>query len=1330
MNDHAAGRIITFYSYKGGTGRSMALANVAWLLAMARQRVLAVDWDLEAPGLHRYFHPFHHDPELRSTRGIMDMIWDFTAMVMSPESDGDTDWFDRMTSIAPYAVSLDWPFPGDGTIDLVCSGRHDATYSRKLSSFDWDNFYESHNGADFIDALGENMRSSYDWILIDSRTGLSDTAGICTVGLPDTVVNCFTLNTQSIEGAAAVARSIEAQKKIRRIALLPVPMRVEDGEQKKLELGRDLARATFDQYLHDLSGAEKDRYWGDVEVPYKPFYAYEEILAVFGDRPFQEGTLLAAYERLTTYLTDREIHTFRPMEERVRRRALAVFERTVAPIPTEIVVSHVASDRSWADWISVELTGVGFAVSLEQVSDLGQSLDPALVYLPDRGFDLLGDGDDAGTPAPTGPIRMFRTVALVSSAYLATEAARKRWRAAVSDDPDGLGGPLLPVRIEDFQLPAEFAGRAYTDLVGLDEGPARQTLLARAGRPLRPAARLSPRATDAGAVRFPGSPPQVWRGVPERNPSFIGREALLLRLRDRYLGADGRPANVQVLQGLAGVGKTQLAVEYVFRFGASYDLVCWIGCDQVDLVRSSLTRLATDLRLPEQADREMSDEVINALRRGEPFRRWLLIFDNADAPDDVTALIPPGPGHVLVTSRNQRWRGRYEQVEVGMFSREESITLLQRRAPALTSEVATQLAEALGDLPLALEHAGAWHAETGMAPERYLELLHDSPRPLLLEGEIPTYSGPVATTWLLSMDRLRSQLPMAARLAELCAFFGPDPISLELFNGEGLELLADPVDEEFRDPLVLSAAVRQISEHALVHIDHRNQRLAMHRLVQAVIRDSLPLDRREQVRHRVHALLAAADPGESRLPENWPRHAMIRPHLVPSGAVRCTHRRVATLVIHQVQWLYEQRDHTGCQSLASTTLDIWQGLFGDNDERTLTLALDLADSLRAQGFAERARGLDQPAFDRLSRIFGSNHQLTLRAGRALGGDLRGLGEYQEALRQDENTYARYRDVGSLDDQGAIMLANNIAVSLRLTGEFRLALEIGEDVYTRQRRTVGENAIYALQSADSHARDLRECGRYRESVDLLLDTLTRCRRVLGDNHPDTLRSLRNYATSLRRAGQLRAAWHTSQEALQKFQALVGENSSESIAAAIGLVNDLCLTGDPVGARRLAEKTHRRAKRRLGADSLYTHAAANALMVATRGSGEPTAAAAVGEPTVARLRALLPDGHPFSSYCAANLANCRYDADEAAVARTLDEEAAARLRDRLGDDHPNTLLVNANLAVDLAATGEPGTAETLRTSVLASLAESIGADHPLVGAVGRGERVDLEIDPPPP
>ncbi|HEX6075438.1 MAG TPA: SEFIR domain-containing protein [Micromonosporaceae bacterium] len=320
------GTIITFYSYKGGTGRSMAVANTAWILASNGQRVLAVDWDLEAPGLHRYFHPFLADKDLRLSRGIVDLVWDFAAAAVDSEAPNEPGWHEKFAEISPYAMSLEYEFPGKGTVDFVPAGRQDSSYSTLVSSFDWENFYDRLGGGGFLEALKRNMRERYDYVLIDSRTGLSDTAGICTVQLPDVLVNCFSLSTQAIDGAAAVAASVGRQRRDGQVRIFPVPMRVEDGEQDKLDASRDYARSCFGRFLSHVANPE--RYWGEVEVPYKSFYAYEEILATVGDRPHQENTILSATERIVGYLTDQRVTELQALPSESERRALlALFQR-------------------------------------------------------------------------------------------------------------------------------------------------------------------------------------------------------------------------------------------------------------------------------------------------------------------------------------------------------------------------------------------------------------------------------------------------------------------------------------------------------------------------------------------------------------------------------------------------------------------------------------------------------------------------------------------------------------------------------------------------------------------------------------------------------------------------------------------------------------------------------------------------------------------------------------------------------------------------------------------------------------------------------------------
>jgi FxsC-like protein len=349
------GKIITFYSYKGGTGRSMALANLAWILASQGKRVLTLDWDLEAPGLHRYFYPFLLDKDLTSSDGLIDFVIKFAEAAATPgapvpvekadkkgrrktrerpesnqEKGVDKDWYKPYANILRYASSLNWEFAKGGTIDFIPAGRQGPSYSTRVNSFSWQTFYERLGGGMLLELAKEWMRAQYDYVLIDSRTGVSDTSGICTLQMPDILVVCFTLNNQSIEGAGAVAESVAGAKLSKpddtKILIFPIPTRVENSEKDKLELAREAAKERFDRFLWHIDQEKRGPYWGEVEIAYVPFYAYEEILATFGDKPFQTTSILASTERLATYVTGVETQ-LEPVSEVERQRVLSQYSR-------------------------------------------------------------------------------------------------------------------------------------------------------------------------------------------------------------------------------------------------------------------------------------------------------------------------------------------------------------------------------------------------------------------------------------------------------------------------------------------------------------------------------------------------------------------------------------------------------------------------------------------------------------------------------------------------------------------------------------------------------------------------------------------------------------------------------------------------------------------------------------------------------------------------------------------------------------------------------------------------------------------------------------------
>src|SRR5262249_51660930 len=271
---------------------------------------------------------------------------------------------DMLADVWEYASTLDWAFPQGGLIDFVPAGRRDEAYMAKVSTFDWDAFWIRHNGGPFIDLLRQTMRQHYDFVLIDSRSGLSDSAGICAVQLPDTVINFFTLNRQSIDGAVAITGSIKMMSD--RVVVYPVPTRIIDGEKGKLDRGRAYSRRSFRPYLTFLDNEDAETYWNDVEVPYVSYYAFEEVLAVFGDVRHLEYSLLTRYKNVAGRVTGHVC----PMSGIVsadRAAVLRAFEQSAPIEPMTIMIAYAPRDRIWAEWLRDRLGRQGYHVVLHCV---------------------------------------------------------------------------------------------------------------------------------------------------------------------------------------------------------------------------------------------------------------------------------------------------------------------------------------------------------------------------------------------------------------------------------------------------------------------------------------------------------------------------------------------------------------------------------------------------------------------------------------------------------------------------------------------------------------------------------------------------------------------------------------------------------------------------------------------------------------------------------------------------------------------------------------------------------------------------------------------------
>ncbi|MFB9832271.1 FxSxx-COOH system tetratricopeptide repeat protein [Actinoallomurus acaciae] len=828
--------------------------------------------------------------------------------------------------------------------------------------------------------------------------------------------------------------------------------------------------------------------------------------------------------------------------------------------------------------------------------------------------------------------------------------------------------------------------------------------------------------------------PPVWGNVPQRNKNFTGREELLAALREGIASqVTAVVPQPHALHGLGGVGKTLTAVEYIYRYRHTYDVVWWIPSDQPFMVKTALADLAPHLGLPPAAVSGIEDaakEVLDALRRGEPYDKWLLVFDNADQPEDLLDSIPRDSGHVLITSRNHRWESLFDAVPVDVFRREESVEFLTKRVRgAISAEDAGRLAEQLGDLPLALEQAGALLFERGMSASEYLEQLADRTSQLLSQGRPAEYPVPMTAAWSVSVANLSESLPEAVDLLRICAFFGSEPIPREAI-GKAPPGLRPEVAGLISDPIRLGRAVGELGRYALARLDIPARTIQVHRLVQKLVQDELSPEEREQIQHEVHLLLAAYNAGDPDDDTSWPKYGDLLGHLAPAKVADCPTREVRAFAIRMLRYLFSSGDYHSAQILAADFIDRWSVESGPQHRDVIEVQLAQTNTLRELGSYEEASALNAEILTASEKVLGSDHDITLLALRGSAADLRAVGDFRTALDRDREALRRYEDKYGPDDAGTLRAVNNLALDYGLISDYAQARELHHRSFMgwkqQESRTVMASMLNALNGL---ARAVRLAGDYSEACDLGDDAYAIGLDALGAEHNWTLRTGKDLSIALRRYGELERAEEMAVQVQDRCTRLFGLDSPDTLAAAMCLSNLWRTVGRLDEATGLVADSAARYTKVFSADHPFSLACLSNLAVLRRVQGNPQEARKLNERALAGLEARLGRDHHYSLTVAVNLASDLAELGELDAACRLGEGTLRRLHRLFGADHPLTLTGTANLSTDLIAVGQTERGEELVEQTRAGYQRTVGLNHPDAEVFLEGRHLDADFDPPP-
>jgi tetratricopeptide (TPR) repeat protein len=539
-------------------------------------------------------------------------------------------------------------------------------------------------------------------------------------------------------------------------------------------------------------------------------------------------------------------------------------------------------------------------------------------------------------------------------------------------------------------------------------------------------------------------PIEVIENVPyARNPYFTGRDTILHNLHEA-LSKDSATALTQgyAISGLGGIGKTQTAVEYSYRYRSEYRYIFWVRAETEVELQAGFVEIARLLDLPEQDATNPADTVQAVKHWLEHTSEWLLIFDNADAPEQLKTYYPRTPrGHILLTSRAQVFDtlGIARPLPLEKMDPQEALEFLFKRTTRTQNDpneknAAEQIAKELGYLPLALEQAAAYMVAKTARFQDYLASFQWQRLSLLNKAQPRTgdYPASVASTWALNFQEVE-QDPVAADILRVSAFLSPDAIPFELLT-EGASQLGPVIASTLttEDPLALNEALEPLTRYSLIRVDVDTQTYNIHRMVQEVLKDQLGRALQAEWAERVVRAVAQSFPKVDY--QTWSRCEPLIPH-----ALLCaehidhwsiTFWKARNLLLQVGKYFYQRGQYWEAEPLLKSALSICEQVLGPEHPETLGTVNNLAILYWQQGKYEEAEPLYQRALEAQERVLGPEHPNTAQSLDNLANHYANQGKYEEAEPLYQRALTTYEGALGADHPETKRVRNNYALLLK------------------------------------------------------------------------------------------------------------------------------------------------------------------------------------------------------------------------------------------------------------------------------------------------------------
>jgi tetratricopeptide (TPR) repeat protein/DNA-binding XRE family transcriptional regulator len=620
----------------------------------------------------------------------------------------------------------------------------------------------------------------------------------------------------------------------------------------------------------------------------------------------------------------------------------------------------------------------------------------------------------------------------------------------------------------------------------------------------------------------------LWNIPYPRNPFFTGREDLLYALHEQ-LNREHTMALTQswAISGLGGIGKTQLALEYAYRYRQNYHSIFWISAATRETLQNGFTKLADLLQLPEKDERD-HNKIMQAVKHWlATHQNWLLILDNADDITVVQDLVPSErSGHLLLTTRAQTLGSVAQRLDVETMDMAEGALFLLRRAKLLApeatldciSETDLKAAEAIiiemDCLPLALDQAGAYIEEARCTLEMYLELYRIHRKELLQRrGQMPTdHPEPVATTWSLSFQKIEQTNPAAAELVQLCAFLAPDHIPEELIK-EGAPYWPPLLQQAASDLLTFNQMLEDLLSLSLAKRLAKDHLLSIHRLVQAVHMDEMEPEEQRQWAERVVRAVNAIFPRDPKDDvTSWPLCLRYLEQVQACDILIQKHSlafpEAADLLDRSGTYLREHASYTLAEVHCQRALSIHEQHLGPHHLSTAQSLNNLGILYHRQGKYEQAESLYMRAISIREQHLGPHHPDTAKTLNNLGILYWRQGKHEQAESLCIRALSIYEQHWGPHHPLTAGTLSNLGLLYWQQGKYEQAEPLYVQALSIREQHLGPHHPLTAGTLSNLGLLYFHQGKYDQAEPLYVQALSIREQHLGPQHSDTAETLNN------------------------------------------------------------------------------------------------------------------------------------------------------------------------------------------------------------------------------